>query len=136
MTRASSEIPLELDFMSELMLALGRHPDVTLWRQNVGKVVVRNRAGKALRTFNAGPPKGAADISGFVKPEGWRLEIETKGARGKRSEDQERFANNVTRGGCIYVLADYQRDLDLETNVKRAVALVEAAIAERRGRKR
>ena len=131
--RARAHVAAELELMRKIMLALGQHPSLKLWRQNVGQVPVRDRTGKVLRIFDAGPPNGAADLSGFISPEGWRLEIEVK-TDTKRSEDQERWAAAVTAGGCVYVLADFDPALDLDANVRRAVDLVELAIAERRAR--
>jgi hypothetical protein len=132
--RSAADAPVELEFMRRLMLALGQHRDVCIWRQNVGKVPVRDHSGKTVRVFDAGPPKGAADLSGFVRPEGWRLEIEVKGARGKRSPAQETFARVIETGGGVYVLADYARDLTLEENVSASVAMLERAIAARRAK--
>lgn len=122
----------ELDFMRLVMLALGRRSDMTVWRQNCGQIAIRDRAGKVVRYFDAGPPNGAGDISGFIRPEGWRLEIEVKAAGGKRSKAQEIFAQIVSSGGCVYVLTRFDPELDEKVNVGRAVRDVEHAIALRR----
>lgn len=122
----------ELEYMRQLMLALGTHHDVRIWRQNCGQIPVRDHTGKVLRVFDAGPPNGAADISGFVRPEGWRLEIETKAAKGKPSKAQQIFARNVAAGGCVYVLVGYEADRTVEENVHCAVDQVERAIACKR----
>jgi hypothetical protein len=122
----------ELTFMRHLLLALGRHRDLRLWRQNVGHVPVRDRAGRVARVFNAGPPKGAADLSGYVRPEGWRLEIEVKGDATALRPEQAIFARNVTSGGCVYVVVRYEDANSLDDNLTNAVRLVERAIAERR----
>lgn len=123
-----SERTPELEFMSELMIALGQHPSLTIWRQNCGKIPIRDRAGKVVRKFDAGPPNGAADISGYVKPEGWRVEIEVKAADGKQSKAQQIFERNVTDGGCIYVLVAFDEALGMRLNLKLAVEAVEKAI--------
>ena len=122
----------ELEFMRHVMLAVGSGHDLRLWRQNCGKIPVRDRAGKVLRVFDAGPPAGAADLSGFVIPEGWRLEVECKGSRGKRTKEQERWARNVAAAGCVYVLVEYDAGEALARNVRRAVDVIIAAIAARR----
>jgi hypothetical protein len=84
--------------------------------------------------FHAGAPNGAADISGYVRPEGWRLEIEVKGPGGVRTPEQERFARLVTQGGCVYAFVAYDAERSMSENVAAGVRLVEATIAERRRR--
>lgn len=120
--------------MHRLMLALGRRPDVRIWRQNVGSVPVRDEHGRVMRVFRAGAPKGAADVTGYVRPEGWRLEVEVKGPGGVRSPQQESFARLVIQGGCVYALVVYDPTSSTSYNVAAGVRLVEAAIAERRRR--
>jgi hypothetical protein len=124
----------EIEFMRRLMLALGRRPDMRIWRQNVGSVPVRDERGRVIRVFHAGMPKGAADISGYVRPEGWRLEIEVKGPGGVRSPEQETFAHLVTQGGCVYALVGYDAARSMSDSVAAGVRRVEAALAERRRR--
>lgn len=124
----------EIAFMHRLMLALGRRPDVRIWRQNVGTIPVRDEQGRIVRVFRAGAPKGAADITGYVRPEGWRLEVEVKGPGGARSAQQETFARLVTQGGCVYALVAYDAARSIAENVAAGVRVVEAAIAERRRR--
>ena len=122
----------ESEFMRRLMLALGRRPDVRIWRQNVGSVPVRDADGSIQRVFHAGAPKGAADITGYVRPEGWRLEIEVKGPGGALRPEQETFARLVTQGGCVYALAKYDHRRSLAENLALGVRAVEEAIAKRR----
>jgi hypothetical protein len=122
----------EAEFMRRLMLALGRRPDMRIWRQNVGSVPVRDADGRVLRVFHTGVPKGAADISGYVRPEGWRLEIEVKGPGGGIRPEQATFAQLVSAGGCVYALAVYDEGRSLAENISRGVRAVEEAIAKRR----
>jgi hypothetical protein len=124
----------EINFMHRLMLALGRRPDLRIWRQNVGTVPVRDDRGRVVRVFRSGAPKGAADITGYVRPEGWRLEIEVKGPGGVRSPQQETFARLVTQGGCVYALVAYDASRSVSENVAAGVRLVEGAIAAHRRR--
>jgi hypothetical protein len=124
----------ENEFMRRLMLALGRRKDMRLWRQNVGTVLIRDDRGRVLRAFHTGVPKGAADLSGYVQPEGWRLEIEIKGPDGEVSPEQAVFARNVTRGGCVYVLVTYDERQSMKENLIDAVREIEAAIRKRRQR--
>ncbi len=132
--RLGDAVSGEIDFMHRLMLALGRKPDVRIWRQNVGSVPVRDDRGRIVRVFRAGAPKGAADITGYVRPDGWRLEIEVKGPGGSRSPQQETFARLVTQGGCVYALVAYDASRSTSDNVAAGVRVVETAIAERRRR--
>ena len=107
----------ETEFLRRLMLALGRRPDLRIWRQNVGSVPVRDADGRIERVFHSGVPKGAADISGYVRPEGWRLEIEVKGPGGVISPEQVTFARLVSAGGCVYALARYDARRSLAENI-------------------
>lgn len=124
----------EHPFMKHLLLALGAQPWCRVWRQNVGKVLVRDDHGRPLRQFDAGPPPGVADISGFVRPDGWRLEVEVKADGGERRREQRAFERVALAGGVVYVLVEYSELETLEQNVARAVDCVREAIRERRKR--
>lgn len=123
----------ELDFQGHVMLAAGALRDFRIHRQNVGSVAVRSRTGKVLRVFHAGPPVGASDLSGIVRPEGWRLEIELKSATGVRSPAQIRWADHIREFGGVYVLIAFDEQLSLGANVDAAVAAIHEAIRRRRG---
>lgn len=125
---------IELEYMQRLMLVLGARRELRLWRQNVGTVPIRDRTGRVDRVFHAGPPKGASDLSGIVLGPGWRLEIETKGSKGKRSKEQIAWARFIVASGGVYVLAGYDDKRTLDENLATAVYAVEAAIRERRAR--
>jgi hypothetical protein len=127
-------VSTEHEFMRRLMLALGRRRDMRVWRQNVGSIAIRDESGRIVRVFHAGPPKGAADLSGYVRPEGWRLEVEIKGPDGEVRPEQEVFARNVIAGGCVYVLVAYDNAESMNANVTAAVQEIEAAIRKRRDR--
>gem|GEM_PF-4022497 len=120
----------EIPFMRHVIEALGARADMRIHRQNCGKVVVRDRAGNVRSSFDAGPPNGAADVSGIVRG-GYRLEIEFKSADGAPSDAQRAWQRMIESFGGIYVLVDYVPTLSLEANVARAVELVEAAVARR-----
>lgn len=126
--------PDELDFQQRFMLAAGRHPEFRFHRQNVGSVPVRNAKGVLLRYFHAGPPTGASDLSGIVRPEGWRLEIELKSATGERSPEQIHWAEHIISSGGVYVLLTYDASRSMAENVAAAVAAIEDAIERRRRR--
>ncbi len=120
-------------FMRHLLLALGSRPDVRLWRQNVARIPVRDDVGRIQRVFHSGPPRGAADLSGIIRPEGWRLEIEVKAVNGKRSAPQERWGKFIRRSGGIYMLAELNPELSMRDNVQAIVHRFEAILRERRG---
>lgn len=124
--------PDEIEFMQQLMLAIGRSNDLRIWRQNTGSVPVRNPAGRVLRYFHAGPPTGAADVSGIVRPEGWRLEIELKSATGTRSLEQIRWGDFIVAAGGVYVLVAYDASLSPQQNIEAAAGVIHDAIARRR----
>ncbi len=124
--------PDEFEFMDALKLHLGAHPSVRWWRQNSGVVPIRNQAGKIERYFHAGPPKGAADLSGIVRPEGWRLEVELKSATGVRTPEQIVWGDFIINAGGVYAVIAYDPALSLAANAAAASLLVLAAIDARR----
>ena len=122
----------EVTFGKALMIALSRRPDIRVHRQNVGSVAAADLSGEVVGRFIAGPPKGAADISGIVGPYGWRLEVETKSATAEDTAPQEAWGLMIRRMGGIYVHVRYQKKLSLTENVARAVAAVVAEIERRK----
>lgn len=121
----------EHPFMKHLMIALGTRRDLKIWRQNCGKVPIRDDDGRVLRVFDAGPPKGAADLSGIVIPEGWRLEIEVKADGGRVSPAQKRWRDFIVASGGVHAVVKFDDGATLEENVARAVATIEQAIVDR-----
>lgn len=124
-----ADLPSEITFTHAALLALSKLPGVRVWRQNAGKILTRS--GGRERVFEAAPP-GAADISGIVGPEGWRLEIEMKMPRGKRSDAQEAWAAMCAKHGALYLLFGYHAEKSLETNVAELRAVLSAKILLRR----
>ena len=127
---ASSEHTPEAVFQQHLLFALSQLTSCRCWRQNSGSVLVRDARGKPLRVFRAGPPNGAADISGVVN-DGRRLEVEVKAAGGRRSPAQIAWAAFMQRMQAVYVCVPFDDALALDENVKLAVADVVNAIARR-----
>lgn len=95
----------ESAFVRRLLIALGSRKELRVWRQNVGKTFIRDEMGEVDRVFTAGPPQGAADISGIVVGDGRRIEIECKVAGRSRTPEQEHWAEFIERAGGIYELA-------------------------------
>jgi hypothetical protein len=126
------ETPNEVTFTKLLLVELSRLPGVRVWRQNCGRIPVRDHRGKILRVFDAGPPVGAADVSGIVRPEGFRLEVELKMPGGRRSAEQTRWAEFIAAAGGVYVLARFDQARSLADNLADATRAVADAIAARR----
>ncbi len=122
----------EIAFTKALLIGLTRLSGVRAWRQNCGEILVRDITGKPLRMFDAGPPTGAADISGGVRPEGFRLEVELKMPRGKRNEAQLNWAAFCKSMGFVYALVQYDATISLDDNVEFALDEISAAIDARR----
>lgn len=121
-----SEFVSEANFMQKILLKLGSDPQIRIWRQNVGSVKIDGRY------FHAGPPKGAADLSGIVSPEGWRLEIEVKGPKKKQSIHQKKWQQMIEKRGGIYAIAVYDSQLSMRDNVDLARESVFKLINSRR----
>ena len=81
---------------SEIMLAVSQ-ADCTIIRTNVGRVITSDG-----RPFDAGPPKGWPDLTGFRHKDGKLILIEVKNERGRLREDQKRFAEFIQRFPVIY----------------------------------
>lgn len=122
-------IPNEITFTRALLIALSHLPGTRVWRQDCGSIPVRDARGRVIRHFDAGPPEGAADISG-ITTRGRRLEIELKMPGGKLREGQRAWARMVTELGGVYLHVQYNPDLDLDGNVCRAVDHIAEAIAQ------
>ena len=120
---------LEQDFQQALRIELAAAlPELRLWRQPSGRVPAA-RGGVV-----EGAPNGAADLSGIVRPEGWRVEVEVKGAKTPETDDQRRWRAFIVDCGGVALQVRYVAGLDLEANVVRGAALVREAIAARRAR--
>ena len=125
---------LEHPFMVALSNALNAPGRATrIFRQNAGKVLVRDAGGRVDRCI-LGAPAGAADLSGIVAPEGWRLEVETKASGGRVRPAQKRWQHFIERSGGIYVLIERDDGAPLAANIGRAVCAIDTAIAARRER--
>jgi hypothetical protein len=115
----------EIDFTHMVLLRIGADPHFRVWRQNAGKIPVRDRAGKVVRVFHAAPT-GAADISGVVMRSGRRLEIELKMPKKKRSKEQIAWAELMLAAGALYQLYEYDEAKTEDENAQ----LVQDAVLE------
>lgn len=102
-------VPSELEgaIVARIRLALGREPDLVLWRHSTGRSIEMS-AGGVERVMRHGLPRGTSDLIGILGPAGrwFVLEIKRPGWRPKgRVErehlaEQERFLALVrSRGG-------------------------------------
>jgi len=102
----------EKHLQNEILRQFGTDARIRLWRANAGVAVAGEvsriltmcrRAGIAARPVRFGVP-GQADLTGIL-PDGRRLEIEVKAARGRQTEDQQNYQTMIERLGGVYVLA-------------------------------
>ena len=87
----------EAGIQAQILLAIGRMPDLLVWRQNVGKMIAANG-----RVVSFGVP-GCPDIIGCYR--GRFIGIEVKAPKGRQSDQQIKFQAAVERAGGIYILA-------------------------------
>lgn len=117
----------EQEFQQQLRLAITRaRLPVRLWRQPAGRMEL------ARGGFVDAAPVGAADLTGIVSPEGWRIEIEVKGPRTPVTTEQVHWREVMREAGAIALLVRYDGKLTLEENLERAVGEIRTAIEERR----
>lgn len=125
----SGEQMRESEFQRAIEVALNRPGRSTrAWRQNAGRLRVVDRSGAR---WVMGAPIGAADLSGLVRPEGWRLEVEVKTGTKLRPQ-QRKWKKFIESFGGIYVLCSYNKKLSAEENVLVAIQTIDQAVAERR----
>lgn len=90
---------LERSIQTAIRLALGREPDLTLWRNETG---VAEHRGRHVRY---GLCVGSADLIGILAPSGRFVALELKTAHGRVSPEQTRFLDLVRkRGGFAAVV--------------------------------
>lgn len=115
---------LEQTFQQRLRLALGQELRcIRLWRQPTGKVCTDKG------TWVECAPPGAADLSGIIRPEGWRLEVEVKGLHTPVRPAQVCWRRRMRQFGAVTLQV---RDDGTEASVANAVDAIRRAVAERR----
>jgi hypothetical protein len=88
----------ETDLVKAVLLRVGSIRGVRVWRNNTG--ALRDHAGRMV-SFGL---KGSADITGIIGPNGKRLEIECKTAKGKQTAEQSLFQAMIEKEGGVYLL--------------------------------
>jgi hypothetical protein len=83
----------ERDVQQAIRLALGRLPDVVLWRNSTGVARPNDRV------VRYGLCVGSSDLIGLLAPSGRFLALEVKTAAGRTSLEQDQFLALVRRRG-------------------------------------
>ena len=100
---------LESGIQHQIRKALGLHPRVVLWRNNVGVAQVVQESG--LATIRYGLCVGSSDLVGIINvgpmdaPVGIFFGLEVKTRRGRQREEQVLFEGVVRRFGGEYLVA-------------------------------
>jgi hypothetical protein len=129
----SIENIIENEFRRCLLVHIGQNAGYRVWIQDV-KIALRDKKGKVIRMFDTGVPEGAADISGIVIPEGWRIELELKGPKTPVRPAQLRWEKLMGEMGAVYVRYRVDPKRSLEENLDRAAYELDVAIeVKRRG---
>lgn len=89
----------EADILKAIMRLLKHHPKVAkVWRQNSGTFALQY--GPKTHYFRANTARGMSDIMGILKT-GKMIALEVKSAKGRVSEHQEEFLQQIRDGGGI-----------------------------------
>lgn len=99
---------------------------IKLWPQPPGKLPLR-RGG-----WIEGAPVGAADLTGIVMPEGWRIEIECKGLRTPETTEQREWRQWIVSQGGIALRAQWHVGEAFGDAIVRCTREIGEAIAFRR----
>ena len=105
----------------------------------MGKIVFRETRTKSngvkirsTRSFAAGPPEGAADLSGIDARNGRRVELEVK-IDAPYTKTQKRWAADIQIWNGAHALLRYNKKISVEENVKLATEIVSAELERCRG---
>lgn len=94
MPHAQTPPTAEREVQHAIRVALGREPDLTLWRNNTG--ALKDANGRAVRF---GLAVGSSDLIGILAPAGRLVALEVKTATGRTSPEQDLFLALVRRRG-------------------------------------
>ena len=112
----------EQEWMSAILLVVPRVLRVRLFRQVPGG---RRVAGGG---WMKGAPVGAADLTGWCRGSGRRVELEAKYGNGRTTPDQERWLATASDEGVVALLARYEPAETLRANLGRIVDALRAQI--------
>lgn len=94
---AASQDRLEKTIQNKIRLALGREPDLTLWRNNTGHASYEAEGG--ARKVRYGLARGSSDLIGILAPTGRLIALEVKRPGKSATEEQLLFLALVRRRG-------------------------------------
>ena len=112
----------EQEWMSAILLVVPRVMRVRLFRQVPGGHTMR-RGG-----FMRGAPVGAADLTGWCRGSGRRIELEAKYGNGRTTPDQLRWIETASAEGVVALVARYEPAETLRANLGRIVDALRAQI--------
>lgn len=87
--------PSESELQHAIRLALGREPDLVLWRNNVGVSPATPRT----RPVRYGLCTGSSDLIGILAPSGRFVALEIKTPQGRATTEQLMFLELVRKRG-------------------------------------
>lgn len=115
---------IEGDFQRETLNTIGADPRFRLFRQLNGQFYWRDEKGE-YHPVRLGPPKGAADLTGYVWGRGTRIELEMKGPETRTTPEQIAWGKACRAAGVIHHIARYDRSKTMAENVAMAMAEIE-----------
>lgn len=111
----------EQEWMNALLLVVPRVMRVRLFRQIPGKKPIAKRPRSSEVSWMRGAPVGAADLTGWCRGTGRRIELEAKYGAGRTTPDQERWLATASDEGVVALLARYEPAETLRGNLARIV---------------
>lgn len=88
----------ESRLLQDVRLALGREPDLVLWRIQPGGI--HDSTGRPIHTA----PTGIADLCGVLAPHGRWFCLELKSQRGRTTPEQEQWGRLLIARGGFYAV--------------------------------
>lgn len=102
----------EAQLQHAVRLALGREPDLVIWRNETGVAEHLDRRGRKGHV-RYGLCRGSSDLIGILKPSGRFFALELKTAIGKVTDEQDLFLRLIRRMGgfaCVVRSVEEARD--------------------------
>lgn len=96
--RVANHSAAHSNLLNSILLALGRHSDVLIWKTQNGTFRAMDNPSRIVKTGNP----GSSDIFAVVAPSGRFVSIEVKTGSGVQSDAQKCWQASVERRGGIY----------------------------------
>lgn len=119
----------ETHWQKKVIEYVGSMPRYRLWRQLNGNLYWKNEETGEFFPVSLGPPKGAADLTGYVLGSGRRLEIEMKSQSGTMKPAQENWRVQMMRANVVHLVAKYDESVSMAENLSRLGESLEKAAA-------